>query len=183
MQANKLRTTQHAAPLEPLLLFGAALKPDGSPTQTLRNRVAAAVRFGQSRPTILYIPTGGAPKNAQTEASVMRKLLRAHAIPDTSILLEDTAPDTFASIKACSAVLRRLKHPKRAPLYFATSTYHAPRCWVLLRLAGWMPHAVPYHPFPIFPQSSYAKVLLIVAHEILATLWDSLLVLLWRIVR
>lgn len=122
-------------------------------------------------------------KNAQTEASVMRKLLHAHAIPDTSILLEDTASDTFASIKACSAVLRRLKHPKRAPLYFATSTYHAPRCWVLLRLAGWMPHAVPYHPFPIFPQSSYAKVLLIVAHEILATLWDSLLVLLWRIVR
>lgn len=62
MQTHKLRTTRHATPQKPLLLFGAALKPDGSPTQTLRNRVAAAVRFGQSQPAILYIPTGGAQK-------------------------------------------------------------------------------------------------------------------------
>ncbi|MGO3517917.1 MAG: YdcF family protein [Acetobacter cibinongensis] len=165
-----------------MLVFGAALRPDGTPSPSLRNRVSAAVSFGQNVAQPLYLVTGGVPKNGQTEASVMADLLLQAGVESKNILLEPTASDTAASIKACSVVLRQIGHDKSSPIHFCTSTYHIPRCALLLRLAGWVPEKIPY-PFSIFPSRNIFRNVLIVGHEAIASLWDGLLVLIWRIVR
>ena len=123
-----------------ILIFGAAVRPDGQPSQTLRRRVAAAARHGATLDRPLYLPTGGIGRFGAAEAEVMAALLRDAGIAAADILAEATATATFSTdggIKVASdAVLA------------ASSAYHLPRCVLLLRLAGWKARACPPPPFP-----------------------------------
>ncbi|MGI4746658.1 MAG: YdcF family protein [Janthinobacterium lividum] len=125
-----------------IIIFGAALRPDGSPTPTLSRRTEAAWRFGERLETPpLYVPTGGIGRHGPSEASAMAALLQAQGIPQARILPEETATDTLDSVHACAALLRARVHA--GPVFAATSAYHLPRCLVLLRLAGMPARAVP----------------------------------------
>ena len=125
-----------------IIVFGAALRPDGSPTPTLTWRVEAASGFGEQLATPpLYLPTGGIGRHGPSEASAMATLLQAHGIPETRIRREETATDTLDSVRACAALLHAIGHA--GPVFAATSAYHLPRCLVLLRLQGVAARAVP----------------------------------------
>ena len=126
-----------------VIIFGAGVRPDGTPTPTLARRVAAAVRFGERlSPAPLYLPTGGVGRHGPSEASVMASLLRGAGVPGHRIRPEETARDTLASVRLCAAMLRG----HDGPVFAATSAYHLPRCLVLLRLAGVPARAVPPPP-------------------------------------
>jgi uncharacterized SAM-binding protein YcdF (DUF218 family) len=126
----------------PIIIFGAAVRPDGSPSPALRRRVEAAARFGAGRADALYIPTGAQGRFGQAESLVMATQLRELGVPGRAIIEEPTGTDTFSSVLACRALLHGLGH--RGPVFAATSRYHLPRCLLLLRLAG-----VPARPVPI----------------------------------
>ena len=115
-----------------IVIFGAAVRPDGTPSTALRRRVAAAVACAQAMPDPLYVPTGGVGRYDPAEAEVMARLLRDLGVAETAILCEPTGTDTLSSVRA----VRRLVRGRRAPIYVATSAYHLPRCLLLLRLAG-----------------------------------------------
>jgi uncharacterized SAM-binding protein YcdF (DUF218 family) len=117
-----------------IVIFGAAVRPDGQPSGVLRDRVAAAARFGRKFAAPLFIPTGGRGRHGPSEASVMRRQLLDAGYPDAAILLEDTGQDTLSSVRAVRRLLRDTG--VRAPVFAATSGYHLPRCLALLRLAG-----------------------------------------------
>jgi uncharacterized SAM-binding protein YcdF (DUF218 family) len=124
-----------------IVIFGAAVRPDGRPSGTLRRRVAAAAAFAARFPEALFIPTGGVGRFGPSEASVMGGLLRSEARPGWSFILEETATDTLSSVRAVRRLLRA--RTLRGPLYAATSAYHLPRCLLLLWLAG-----IPARPCP-----------------------------------
>jgi uncharacterized SAM-binding protein YcdF (DUF218 family) len=124
-----------------IVIFGAAVRPDGRPSGTLRRRVAAAMAFAARWPEAIFIPTGGIGRFGASEASVMAGLLRCDARPGWSILLEETATDTLSSVRAVRRLLRA--HALGGPVYAATSAYHLPRCLLLFWLAG-----VPARPCP-----------------------------------
>lgn len=115
-----------------IIIFGAAVLPDGSPSQTLRRRVEAALRWAATLDAPLFVPTGGVGRHGPAEATVMTRLLREAGVPATRILAEPTAHDTLASASACAILL--CGHA--GPVFAATSGYHLPRCLMLLRLAG-----------------------------------------------
>ncbi|MFT8417305.1 MAG: YdcF family protein [Acetobacter sp.] len=165
---------------EPLIVFGAALLPNGQPTPAMLGRIRSALAYGATR-QVTYIVTGGVPRNGQTEATVMAALLARAGVPAHRIITENSATDTFDSIVLCSQILRRIGVPNKTPLALVTSPYHVPRCMCLLRLAGWRPHAVAFIPHATQPMALRTKLRRI-AHESLAIPWDALLVLLWRIV-
>lgn len=126
----------------PIIIFGAAVRPDGSPSPALARRVEAALRFGTARPDALYLPTGAKGRHGEAECAVMAAQLRAAGVDPAAILEEPTGTDTFSSVLACRALLRgRAAH---GPVFAATSRYHLPRCLLLLRLAG-----LPARPVPI----------------------------------
>ncbi len=132
------------AAVEPaaIIVFGAGVRADGSPTPTLARRVEAARSFGERLATPpLYLPTGGIGRHGPAEAAVMAAALRAGGVAEARIMPEDTARDTLGSVFACRAMLRRIGH--RGPVWAATSAYHLPRCLLLLRLAGVPARAVP----------------------------------------
>ena len=125
-----------------IIIFGAAVRPDGRPSGTLRRRVEAAQAFGESLPAPpLYVPTGAKGRFGEAECAVMAGLLREMGVPAARILQEPTATDTLSSVLACVALLRAIGHD--GPVLAATSGYHLPRCLVLLRLAGLPARAVP----------------------------------------
>ena len=129
-----------------IIIFGAAVRPGGMPSQTLHHRVEAAVRFGTRFTRPLFIPTGAKGRHGEAEAVVMARLLSQAGFPDTAILTEETGTDTLSSVRA----VRRLI-PADYPvggIYAATSAYHLPRCLLLLRLAGIRARACPPPPVP-----------------------------------
>lgn len=123
-----------------IVIFGAAVRRDGTPSDALRRRVAAAFACGRERPGALYVPTGGIGRHGPAEADVMAELLHAQGVPDAAILRERSGTDTLSSVRAVARLLRG----RRAPVLVATSTYHLPRCVLLLRLAG-----LPARPCPV----------------------------------
>ena len=119
------------APDAIIVIFGAAVRPDGKPSFTLRHRVEAAAQFGKRFDRPLFIPTGGQGRFGDAEAAVMTRLLREAGFSDASILREETGTDTLSSVRAVARLVRG-----RSPVYACTSAYHLPRCLILLRLAG-----------------------------------------------
>jgi uncharacterized SAM-binding protein YcdF (DUF218 family) len=138
------------APDAIIVIFGAAVRPDGRASSTLRRRVEAAAEWGRRFKAPLFVPTGGVGRHGGSEASVMGGLLRDLGVPEAQLLLEETATDTLSSVRA----VRRLLRLRRiaAPVYAATSAYHLPRCVLLLRLAGISARSSP--PPEVPPASS-----------------------------
>jgi vancomycin permeability regulator SanA len=117
-----------------ILIFGAAVRPDGKPSATLRRRVEAALACAQGDPEVLFIPTGAVGRYGPSEASVMAGLLMKSGVRSDRILLEETGVDTLSSVRAIARLLR--EDSPRGRVMVATSGYHLPRCLTLLCLIG-----------------------------------------------
>ena len=172
-----------AGPRDPaaaaIVIFGAAVRPDGSPSTTLRRRVEAAAAFGLRQPAAFYVPTGAVGRHGPSEASVMAGLLADFGVPEAAVLPEETGTDTLSSVRAVRRLLRARGHA--GPVYAATSAYHLPRCVALLRLAGLHARACPPPAFPAarsFPRRWFWRL-----REVAALPYDAALVVLLRAAR
>jgi uncharacterized SAM-binding protein YcdF (DUF218 family) len=117
-----------------ILIFGAAVRPDGTASPTLQRRVEAAIRCAKGHSDVRFVPTGAVGRHGPSEASVMAGLLMKSGVPGDRILLEETGDDTLSSVRAIYRLLR--EHPAPGHVMVATSAYHLPRCRVLLCLYG-----------------------------------------------
>lgn len=122
-----------------VIIFGAAVRPDGSPSGTLRRRVVAAVAYAEMAGPVRFLVTGGAVHNPPAEAIVMRRLLLDHGIAEQHVLVEDKARNTHESAVLCSAILTA--RDDVGSVAVCTSRYHMARCRMLLRL-----HGIPADP-------------------------------------
>lgn len=117
-----------------ILIFGAAVRPDGKASVTLQRRVQAALACAKGHQAVQFIPTGAVGRYGPSEASVMAGLLQESGVPGEQIQLEETGSDTLSSVRAVAQLLRQ--QPSHGPVMLATSAYHLPRCLILLRLFG-----------------------------------------------
>lgn len=156
-----------------IVIFGAAVRPDGAPSRVLRLRVEAAVAYGRMLDHPLYVPTGGIGKHGPAEAEVMARVLRQAGVPASDILPEPTATDTLESVRAIS----RLLPDHAGKVIAASSRYHQPRCVLLLRLAGFDAHACPV----LVPRTQdWRRRWFWRAKECVSLPWDMLLAALLR---
>jgi uncharacterized SAM-binding protein YcdF (DUF218 family) len=162
-----------------IVIFGAAVRPDGTPSRALRLRVEAALAFAARHPDALYVPTGGLGDHPPTEAAVMAALLRAAGVAPSRILAETTGTDTLSSVLAVRRLLLAAGH--RGVVFAATSAYHLPRCVLLLRLAGLSARVCPPPPWPAatrWRRRWYWRL-----REVPALPWDAALLLWLRVTR
>ena len=125
-----------------IVIFGAAVRPDGSPSGAMRDRVGAAARFGQRLlPPPLFIVTGGQGRYGPPEAEIMAMLLEDRGVSRTRIMLEPTSANTVRSVIAVTRLVNCYR--PGAAVYAATSAYHMPRCVLLLGAAGLDAHRSP----------------------------------------
>ena len=123
------------------VIFGARLRPDGSPGPALERRVAGALAAASGQGDARFLVSGAQTQGGRTEAAVMRELLRRAGIDDSRILVENEAHNTRSSAVNCAAILRA--HPELSPVLVCSDRFHQPRCVLLLRACGIAARAVP----------------------------------------
>ena len=117
-----------------ILIFGAAVRPDGKASVTLQRRVEAALVCAKGQQMVRFIPTGAIGRYGPSESAVMAELLEKSGVSGNQIQLEETGFDTLSSARAVARMLRRDR--SRGPVMVASSAYHIPRCLILLYLFG-----------------------------------------------
>lgn len=96
------QNTAHAAPplvakdfsKPAIVILGYGLTPEGTMRLILHTRVLAGLAVAQIFPQAPIIVTGGNPRNGNTEAEQMGKMLRLYGTPRERIILEERANST-----------------------------------------------------------------------------------------
>ena len=118
---------------EVVVVFGAAVRPDGTASGAMRRRIAAAGDYARDR-AVIFLVTGGEGNYPPAEAVVMANLLRAGGVSDHRIIQEDQSKSTLESVVNCTRIIRHLTGITQ--VMACSDAYHLPRCRVLLRLCG-----------------------------------------------
>lgn len=156
-----------------LVIFGAAVRTDGTPSGTLQRRIDGALAAARGEPDPWFVTTGGLGREGFVEAEVMARRLVAAGVPQDRILIEGQARDTLESVEFCHALLAGRGGVDE--LLVCTSPYHQPRCALLLALRG---YRVRRPPMPRdLPSVGPAKWLAYVAKEFVSTPYDCILML------
>ncbi|MGE2833263.1 YdcF family protein [Mycobacterium sp. SMC-4] len=82
-----------------IVILGYGLKPDGTMRTILHTRLLAGLAVAHIFPQAPVIVTGGNPRNGNTEAGQMRKMLRLLGLPDERIIVEDRANSTVQNAR------------------------------------------------------------------------------------
>ena len=77
-----------------VVILGYGLNDNGTMRAILRRRVLTGLAVAQFFPQSPVIVTGGNPRNGNTEAGQMRKMLRLLGFPEDRIIVEDRANST-----------------------------------------------------------------------------------------
>src|SRR3954447_22731773 len=110
-----------AAPVRPvIIIFGAAVRPDGSPSGAMRSRVEAALACARRLGDAAFMPTGGQGRWGPPEAETMAQLLLAAGVPAARIWPVPTGENTIRSALACARALRGADRRGHVP----TPGYH-----------------------------------------------------------
>ena len=117
-----------------IVVFGAAVGPDGKPSAVLRHRLDAALRSAEERPMVRVLVTGGLGKHPPAEAEAMRSYLLDRGFPADLILTEPEGVDTLSSSVRCLEILRRQADVNAVVL--CSSSFHLPRCRMIFRILG-----------------------------------------------
>ena len=160
-----------------VLVFGAAVRPNGRPSASLRRRIRSATKWAKSHPTAIIIPTGAAGENGPAEAKVIREALIDGGVSPRRIVMELRGQDTLQSVRFCHEVIKRRGDCNR--VVCCTSRYHQPRCALLLKMLG---YRVVLPPVPISRgHRSWFGFARLFAREIAALPYDALLLLATRV--
>jgi uncharacterized SAM-binding protein YcdF (DUF218 family) len=159
-----------------LVIFGAAVRPDGSPSGSLLRRVEGALRVARGEPNHVFVVTGGQGRHGPPEAHVMRNLLQRAGVADRDILVEDQATDTLESVIFCHAKMK--SRTDLDTVIPCSSGYHNLRCAVLFSLLGYRTKRVHF-PSDL-PHLGFRKWLTYVLKEFFALPYDALLLMLKR---
>jgi uncharacterized SAM-binding protein YcdF (DUF218 family) len=156
-----------------LVIFGAAVRADGSASGSLRRRCERAAALGRGLRDPYFLATGGVGRFGPAEALVMRDILVGEGVPPARILVEAQAGDTLESVRRCARMLRSRQDAQE--VLVCSSSYHNPRCVLLFRLAGFRCRA---DPVPSDRHHlGWGKWLRYVLKETIATPWDAALLL------
>ena len=88
------------------IVLGAAVERGGRPSPSLRTRTQHAIELYRAGRVKTLFLTGGLGRNAPSEAEAMRRLALAGGVPDTALVLDETATSTQQSITAAAREAR-----------------------------------------------------------------------------
>lgn len=104
-----IMTTAAATPpagLDRLVVLGAGLRPDGTPTETLQYRLDAALAYLEDNPGTSCIVSGGqGPGESRTEADAMAEYLVAHGLDADRVTKEERSTTTAENIRYSADLL------------------------------------------------------------------------------
>jgi hypothetical protein len=115
-----------------ILVLGCGIFPDGSLTQTLQNRLDAALEYYNQHPDAVFVVSGGqGPKEPVPEATAMKNYLMSKGIPEEKILTESKSTSTNENMKFSKQIIEERFGQIDAKTVIATVifTCFARKCW------------------------------------------------------
>lgn len=92
------RTPTAPSPSRAILVLGASVHPDKTPSPILRDRLDSAVALYRAQPDATIIVSGDGREAHYNEPAAMRQYLLQHGIPDQRILADERGYTTYASM-------------------------------------------------------------------------------------
>ena len=127
-------------PADVAIVLGAAVERGGRPSPSLRVRTQHAIDLYRSGRVKALFLTGGLGRNAPSEAEAMRRLALAAGVPDSALVLDETATSTQESIAAAA---REARARGWETVLVVTEPFHTPRARQMARDAGLDAYASP----------------------------------------
>lgn len=118
-----------AAPL--IVIFGAVVRPDGTPSAALLRRIGYGHAAAQAWPSARILCSGGG--DGPSEASVMARELVTRGVAADRLVLDEASGNTLANVAAAAAQVRR---GGEGWVLACSDAYHLPRARLLLALHG-----------------------------------------------
>lgn len=134
-----------------IVIFGAAVRPDGRPSPALARRIAYGLAAAQATPDAPVFCSGAAGGQGPSEAAVMAQALRQALAPQHRLVLDEDSRDTLQSVVAACRFLR-LEGLGRAVI--CSDGYHIPRIRMLFRALGVVSASAPVPLIPAGPRLS-----------------------------
>ena len=116
-----------------IIVLGAQVLLDGSPSVQLRWRLDKAIEFYEKSPCPVVVCGGQAGREPAAEGDVMRALLIQDGLPEGDVYSDPTSANTRENIRNAWTILQGLGCER--PL-LVTSDYHLPRALALARDTG-----------------------------------------------
>ena len=127
-----------------IIVLGAQVKPDGTPSVQLEYRLEAALSAYQAHPQTIVCCGGKAGQEPEAEGTVMRAWLIARGVPEEDVLAETTSGNTKENFKNALSMLPQA--PGR--VLVVTSDYHLPRAMAIARDCGLDVSGLPAQTLP-----------------------------------
>ena len=125
-----------------VVVFGAAVRPDGTASPTLARRTGYAAAVAEQDPLVDLFLSGGVGRHGDAEAQVMARMLSG-TVSAERLFLDTASGDTLATVRAAAIFARTHGY---ATVLTCTDGYHQPRVAMLFRLFGWRSSPVPLAP-------------------------------------
>jgi len=116
-----------------IVIFGAAARPDGSPSEALLRRIGCGLEAAAAHPRSPILCSGGAGRAGPSEAAIMAQYLAAAGVAPGRLILDEASLSTRANVEAATRQVAEGGHPH---VIVCSDAYHLPRIRLLLRLAG-----------------------------------------------
>ncbi len=115
-----------------MIVLGAQVKPDGTPSVQLENRLETALTAYRQQPQKIICCGGQAGQEPEPEGQIMADWLIARGVPASDVLPEITSGDTKENIRNAIRLLGYT--PER--VLIVTSDYHVARALQIARDQG-----------------------------------------------
>ncbi|MBE5779684.1 MAG: YdcF family protein [Clostridiales bacterium] len=122
-----------------IIVLGAQVKPDGTPSVQLRWRMDAARKVYDQQPCHMVVTGGRAGTEPETEGDVMRRLFVEEGVDPSLVISESKSMDTKENLHNAMQILRELGLSRPVVV---TSDYHLPRAMQIMRDMGMEPQGM-----------------------------------------
>lgn len=118
-------------PFDAIIVLGAQLRPDGTPSETLRRRLVLAFETWQKRPVPILCCGAKGRNEPEAEGAFMARYLVALGVPARQAIAEVESYDTVENIRNARALLRQMGLSRP---FLITSDYHLPRALAICKM-------------------------------------------------
>ena len=129
----KEKTLPEQRPSEVIIVLGAQVKADGTPSVALERRMTAALEVYREKPQIIICCGAKGENEPEAEGAVMRRWMVDHGVREEDVIAETESFNTRQNLLNAKALMARRGLEEALVI---TSDYHVARALALCRDAG-----------------------------------------------
>ena len=133
-EGSVMKTVPAADDYDAIIVLGAQVKPDGTPSVQLSWRLDAAYEAYQKKQVPVIVCGAQGRDEPMTEAEAMALYLKEKGVPEQDIMMDPDSFNTNQNLKNAATLLKG--NPEVKKVLVVTSDYHVPRSLAIARDLG-----------------------------------------------